>query len=212
MLARGDPRMVVEALTWAVWIPPAGRAIWLDLVPPAVLHAKDTLTLAGYLAANWGKATPDRYHFMKAAHFALTGRRERARAHADSVIALLEPALRRGPDTTSFAFFGHSQQAMLAEAYAYAGRASDAARLIDQYVEDARRSPNGPGGLQPSTAFVAAAYVDVLIGRPDSAVARLTEALRRPTGLWISRPLLRADPSWAPLRGHPEFERLVGGR
>ena len=194
-----------------MWIPPAGRAIWLNLVPPAVLTAKDTLTLAGYLTANWGKATPDRYYFMKAAHFALTGRLERSRAYADSVIAVLEPTLRRGPDTTYLAFFGHTQRATLAEAYAYAGRGGDAARLIDQYVEDARRSPNGPGGPQPSTAFVAAAYVDVLIGRRDSAVARLTEALRRPTGLWISRPLLRADPSWAPLRGHPGFERLVAG-
>jgi hypothetical protein len=76
-------------------------------------------------------------------------------------------------------------------------------------MEDVRRDRNGPGGPPPSSAFVAAAYVDVLIGRPDSAMARLTEALRRPAGQWISRALLRADPSWAPLRGHPGFERLI---
>ena len=45
-----------------------------------------------------------------------------------------------------------------------------------------------------------------LTGHPLEDV---TEALRRPTGMWISRPLLRADPSWAPLRGHPGFERLI---
>jgi hypothetical protein len=60
-------------------------------------------------------------------------------------------------------------------------------------------------------ALVDAAYVDVLIGRRDLAVARLEEALRLPSGTWISRALLRADPSWAPLRGHPGFERLIAG-
>jgi hypothetical protein len=35
--------------------------------------------------------------------------------------------------------------------------------------------------------------------------------LRLPSGQWISRALLRADASWAPLRGHPGFERLIAG-
>jgi len=207
-LARGDPHALVEALT-RVPLAFGGRAIWLNLVPPAVLAAKDTLSLDGYLAGNWGTpATRDAFHLVKARHFAATGRPERARAHGDSVIALLEPALRRGPGL-SFFFGWHAQQANLAEAYVYAGRTADAARAIDRYVDDARRSRGAPEPLRPSTALVTAAYLDVLIGRRDLAVARLTEALRLPTGLWISRALLRADPSWAPLRGHPGFERLI---
>ena len=54
-----------------------------------------------------------------------------------------------------------------------------------------------------------AAYVDVLAGRRDAAVARLTEALQLPAGSSISPAILRADASWAPLRGHPGFERLL---
>ena len=42
------------------------------------------------------------------------------------------------------------------------------------------------------------------------AVARLTEVFQLPSGgLSVSRAMLRADPSWAPLRGHPGFERLI---
>ena len=63
--------------------------------------------------------------------------------------------------------------------------------------------------LRTPYALVTAAYVDVLVGRRDLAVARLAEALRLPAGQFISRALLRADPSWMPLRGHPGFERLV---
>ena len=45
------------------------------------------------------------------------------------------------------------------------------------------------------------------------AVARLTEAFQLPGGLLsVSRAMLRVDPSWAPLRGHPGFERLSSGR
>jgi hypothetical protein len=42
-------------------------------------------------------------------------------------------------------------------------------------------------------------------------VARLSEALRLPSGIFISPAILRADASWAPLRGHPGFERLLAG-
>jgi serine/threonine-protein kinase len=183
----------------------AGRAIWLSVFPPAVLRAKDTITLAGYTKGDWG--TPDLYHLMKARHFALTNRPERARAHADSVIALLEPVLRRGPGTGVLLDL-FTPQATLAEAYAYARRPRDAARVIDQYVEG-RRKKRDQSALNLPYGLVTAAYVDVLIGRRDLAVARLEEALRQPSGQWISRPLLRADPSWVPLRGHPGFERLI---
>jgi hypothetical protein len=198
-------------LAWFIRLPSpaAGRAIWLHVLPPAVLAAKDTLTLAGYRRDDWG--TPDLFHLMKARHFALTGRPARARAHADSIIALLEPALRRGPgaETLDGSF---TLRATLAEAYAYVGRTADATRLIDQFVEENRQGPLSHWGGRLPAALVTAAYVDVLIGRGDVAVARLTEALRLPSGMSISRPLLRADSSWAPLRKHPGFKRLIAGR
>jgi tetratricopeptide (TPR) repeat protein len=207
VLEQGDQRMVIDLLTR---LPShfAGRAIWLRVVPPAVLAAKDTLTLPGYLRDDWG--TPDLFHLMKARHFALTGRAGRARAHADSVIALLEPALQRGPGTGALLDL-FTQRSTIAEAYAYTGRTTDAARMIDGYVDDRRRSRMSKWALRLPYALVTAAYVDLLIGRRDLAVARLEEALRLPAGQFISRALLRADASWAPLRGHAGFKRLTAG-
>ena len=206
-LAEGDPDAVADLLTR---LPShfAGRMIWRDVVPATVLRAKDTITLAGYTRGDWG--TPDLYHLMKTRHFAMSGAAARSRAHADSVIALLEPVVRRGPGVGVLVDI-FTPRATLAEAYAYGGRATDGARVIDQYV-DAKRRQRNQSALDLPYALVTAAYVDVLIGRRDLAVARLEEALRLPSGQWISRALLRADPSWAPLRGHPAFERLVAGR
>jgi len=206
-LARADSGPMADELT-RLPLAVAGRRVWLSVVPPAVLAAKDTLTLAGYLRQDWG--TPALYHLMKARHFAMTGHPEWVRPHADAIIAALEPALRRGPGTSTFVGV-FSERATLAEAYAYRGRPTDAARAIDAYVDDMRAGRGAIGVLRPSPAYalVTAAYVDVLIGRRDLAVARLDEAVRLRSGEWISRALLRADPWWAPLRGHPGFERLV---
>lgn len=185
----------------------AGRAIWLRVMPRAVLLAKDTITLAGYARGDWG--TPDLYHLMKTRHLALLGRPIPARAHAEQVIALLEPVLRHGSGTGVLIDL-FMPRSTIAEAYAYAGRPADAARAIDLYVEERRRRHDS-SALNVPYALVTAAYVDVLIGRRDLAVARLEEALRLSSGQWISRTLLRADPSWASLRGHAAFERLIAG-
>jgi tetratricopeptide (TPR) repeat protein len=205
VIMTGPTRPAVDELV-RLPSPFIGRAIWLSVFPPAVLRAKDTITLAGYTKGDWG--TPDLYHLMKARHFALTGRMALARAHADSVIALLEPALRRGPGTAVFVGM-FAPRASIAEAYAYVGRSADAARAVDEYVADQRRDLSKSAFSLP-LALVTAAYVDVLIGRRDAAVERLKEALPLQQQ-WISRALLRADPSWAPLHGHPGFEGLVAG-
>ena len=180
-------------------------ALWHQLLGPAVWRVRDTLSLAGYSAGDGG-LPPELYLLMKLRHFALTGRPERVRAYADSAVAQLEPALRRAPDVTLYQTY--SRRAILAEAYARLGRATDAGREIDRYLAEVRteRRPN-----DVPNALVNAAYVDVLTGRHDEAVARLAEALRLPAGIFISRVLLRADASWAPLRGHPGFERLLAG-
>jgi tetratricopeptide (TPR) repeat protein len=180
-------------------------ALWHQVLGPAVWRVRDTLSFASYSAGDGG-LPPELYLLMKLRHFALTGRPDRVRAYADSAVAQLEPALRRTPDVTLFQTY--SRRAILAEAYARLGRAADAGREIDRYLAEVRteHSPNNV-----PNALVNAAYVDVLAGRRDEAVARLAEALRLPAGIFISRALLRADASWAPLRGHPSFERLLAG-
>jgi len=181
-------------------------ALWHQVLGPAVWRTRDTLSLAGYSAGDDG-FPPELYLLMKFRHFALTGRPERMRAYADSAVAQLEPALRRAPDVTLYET--HSRRSILAEAYARLGRAADAAREIDRYLAEVRA---GPRRSYVPNALVNSAYVLVLSGRRDEAVARLSEALRLPAGAFISRALLRADASWAPLRGHPGFELLIAAR
>jgi serine/threonine-protein kinase len=183
------------------------QGLWSAALPPAVLRAKDTLTFAGY--ASTGDSTRELYHFMKLRHYARAGRLDLARAHADSVVRVLDPALRGGAAASTRSLWRFSRQEMLAEAYAIGGRRAEAGRVIDRFAADGQSAPNA---FDPPFVLATGAYVDVLLGRRDSAVARLTELLSRPaSGLVISRALLRADPAWAPLRGHPGFERLIAG-
>ena len=178
-------------------------SLWHRTVGPSVWRAKDTLSLAGYSAGDGGLPT-ELYLLMKLRHFALTGRPERVRAYADSTVARLAPALRHAPDVTLFQ--AYSRRAILAEAYARLGRSADAAAEIEHYLAEVRA---GPRANAVPNALVNAAYVHVLAGRRDDAVARLTEALALPAGIFVSRALLREEASWAPLRGHPGFERLI---
>ena len=83
------------------------------------------------------------------------------------------------------------------------------ARVVDAYVDNTRAGRGVGGVLFLSYALPTEAYVDVLIGRLDLAVSRLNGAQRLRSSQWISRPRLRIDPSRAPLRRHPGFERLV---
>jgi serine/threonine-protein kinase len=203
-----------RAPPWIVRFPSgiAGIAIWKHALPPDLTHARDTLTLAGYLAGA-GAVAPEMFHLMKLRHRTATGRADRARAHADSIVVRLEPMLERGADLP-WMFGWFSRRSVLAEAYATLGRSADAASQADRYMDETRKRLKSQRTTDSESlchALHNAAYVDVLIGRRDVAVARLAEALGLPCGLRISKALLRADPSWGPLRGLPAFERLVAG-
>ena len=204
---RGGPAVWDD---WLVRLPtgPAGGTIWYHGVfPLTTVRARDTLTLRGYRAGTGG-LTPDLFYLMKIRHFTHFRKFDLVRAYADTLVGRLEPALRGQPDEPLF--WGlYSRRQALAEAYAALGRGADAARESDQYVAEARRAGNA---LLLPQALVNAARIDASMGRRDVAVQRLAEALRLPAGLSVSRPLLRADPTWAPLRGHPAFERLLDGR
>ena len=181
-------------------------ALWHQVLGPTMWQARDTLSFAAYSGGD-GELPPELFLLMKLRHFGLTRRRELVRAWADSAVAQLEPALRRAPDVTLYQTY--SRRSILAEAYARLGRAADAGREIERYLAEVRA---GPRPSQVPNALVNAAYVHVLAGQRDEAVARLSEALRLPSGIFISPAILRADVSWAPLRGHPGFERLLAER
>jgi DNA-binding SARP family transcriptional activator/TolB-like protein len=194
------------SLPWIVRLPGgvAGIDIWVHALPPAALHARDTLTLAGYLGGAGGIA-PELYHLLELRHFRQTGRVDRARAHAKSLVVRLEPAVRNTADASWF-FWWFSRRSVLAEAYATLGRKADAAREADGYVAESR-SRHSPEQL--CHALHNAAYVDVLTGRKEVATAYLTEALGGPCGHRVSRALLRTDSAWAPLWTLPAFEQLM---
>jgi hypothetical protein len=53
-----------------------------------------------------------------------------------------------------------------------------------------------------------AAWTDVLAGEHESAITLLEQVVAMP--FWVTPAYLRVDPTWAPLRDSPRFERLVG--
>ena len=183
-----------------------GQGLWNAVLPSAVLDAKDTLTFAGYVAG--GDTTRELYHFMKLRHFARAGRLDRARAHADSIIAVLDPAVNPNANLWTRQAWRFSRPGILAEAYSYRGRYADAARVIDRYEIESNRIADF---FARSFAVQSVPFLDVLAGRRDLAVARLAKLFEQPHGYFISPALLRADPAWAPLREHPGFERLLAG-
>jgi serine/threonine-protein kinase len=96
------------------------------------------------------------------------------------------------------------EQVMILRAYglAYAGRTGEA-------IEEAGRAlvlERQLGLRNPYLPFIFA-RISVLANRPDEAVNQLEETLRR-RGPY-SREWLRIDPTFAPLRTNPRFQRLV---
>jgi TolB-like protein/tetratricopeptide (TPR) repeat protein/tRNA A-37 threonylcarbamoyl transferase component Bud32 len=200
-------------IPWMIAFPGAHGPIslWESSLTNAGRVGKDTLTYAGFTRNGIGTGL-DRYYLLKLRHFLFSGRRDRARVEADSIVRALEPEFLRSPDAPpAFRAYPRAvRRIALAEAYAMLGRSADAARESDRYATDVRRRREGGdfGGVEEGLAN--AAYVDVLSGRDDRALAKLNELAARPTsGEWISSELLRSDLAWAPLRGQSDFQKLI---
>ena len=182
-----------------------GPRLWAQVVPSDMRDAADTLSLRAFEAAGGGG--PVGFHDFKGSHFFGVGDTRRARAHFDSLVAIYEPMLEA--DSAVYFEGASNRPTALARAYAYLGRTADAARLTDWEVARAR-STRARRTL--TIVLRRAAMNDVLTGRHDLAVARLTEVLQLRSGWAISRALLRADDHWDPLRERADFARLVAGR
>jgi tetratricopeptide (TPR) repeat protein len=93
--------------------------------------------------------------------------------------------------------------AILALAYSRLGRHQDAIRLGERaaaLLPVERDAVSGPFLL----SNLAIIYMGA--GQPDRAIAILERLLTVPG--WITPAELRADPIWAPLRGHPRFRAI----
>jgi serine/threonine-protein kinase len=121
------------------------------------------------------------------------------RPYLDSARAVLEAELRARPDEASF----HGRLGLV---YAYLGRKPDAIREGEAAVARLPISREAYGGANLAAVL---ALIEAITGREDAAIDRLEYLLSIPSS--VSRPRLRADPVWDPLRRNPRFQRLVAG-
>jgi TolB-like protein/Tfp pilus assembly protein PilF len=130
----------------------------------------------------------------------LRGDRARARAYADSSRSSLEERIQATPDDSQ-------QRVFLGLALAYLGRKADAIREGQRGAALVPVSRDGYGGpyLQHQLA-----RIYLLVGETQKALDVLEPLLQLPYHL--SPGWLRIDPTFAPLRGNPRFERLVAGK
>jgi len=90
-------------------------------------------------------------------------------------------------------------------AYAGLGRKADAIRAGKRGVE---LLPISKEAWRGSYRLLDLAQIYVMVGEPDLALDLLDELLASPTDA-ISVALLKIDPTWAPLRGQPRFQKLL---
>ena len=121
----------------------------------------------------------------------------RTRAYADSARMILERRIALDPEEAG-------TRMDLASTYALLGRKTDALReaaRATEIVPVSRDAVDGPD-LQEDYAFV-----EMLVGESDAAVRRLAYLLSIPSDVSVN--VLRADPTWDPLRGNTVFKRLI---
>jgi serine/threonine protein kinase/tetratricopeptide (TPR) repeat protein len=129
--------------------------------------------------------------------YGLLNQPELALEHYDSARSLLEAKVQEWPEDARV----HSS---LGLAYAGLGRKEEAIQEGKLAVEllpvtkDALRSPDRVEDL---------ARIYVMVGEYDAAIDQLEFLLSIPYE--ISIPLLKLDPSWAPLRDHPRFQKIL---
>jgi hypothetical protein len=118
------------------------------------------------------------------------------RAYSDTARVRLESELREASLPWRRAFLGY--------AYAGLGRRADAVR---EGLEAERMVPSSADPMQRAFVSFALARTYAMVGDREAAIERLEYLMSMPS--LVSVPLLQADPTWTPLRGHPRFRRLL---
>jgi len=168
-----------------------GRRIFLRIPGGLYLNELDRLS-----AEPFGSDTSG-YFLFKAELSGLLGRPELKAAYYDSARRILENKVKAQPQEFQF----HMQ---LGLAYAGLGRKEEAIREGKKAVELRPLTKDAFGfGLE------ALARIYVIVGEYDATIDQLEYLLSIPSN--ISVPLLRVDPTWAPLRKHPRFQKLLAG-
>jgi TolB-like protein/Flp pilus assembly protein TadD/tRNA A-37 threonylcarbamoyl transferase component Bud32 len=129
--------------------------------------------------------------------YGLMGRRDLEKANYDSARVELEKRIKEQPDDARF----HSA---LGIAYAGLGRKQDAIKEGKLGVELLPISKEAWRGTYRVRDL---ARIYTMVGEQSAAIDLLRDLLSRPSDLSV--PWLRIDPTWAPLRNNPRFQKLI---
>ena len=132
--------------------------------------------------------------------WALRGDAARARAYADSARVDGESQVREAPDDGQL-------HVLLGTALAYLGRKAEAVREGERGVALLPVTKDAYFGAYVQHQL---ARIYMLVGQPEKALDQLEPLLKVP--YYLSPGWLRIDPTFAPLKGNPRFERLVAGK
>jgi serine/threonine protein kinase/tetratricopeptide (TPR) repeat protein len=138
------------------------------------------------------------YFSTKAVIYGLLNQPELKVAYFDSARIILENKVQLRPGEALF----HSRLGIV---YAGLGRREEAIREGKKAVE---LLPVSKDAFEYGLLYVTnLAQIYVMVGDYDSATDQLEYLLSIPS--YISIPYLRIDPTWAPLRNHPRFQKLL---
>ncbi|OHB60050.1 MAG: hypothetical protein A2168_03725 [Planctomycetes bacterium RBG_13_50_24] len=194
-----NARLVVDEALKTIRLPEEFRIGWL--ITLAVYDGDYSKALDGLSSLKSGDINTQYYFVPRAMRYASIFRymndNERAKECYDEARTILEDRIQQEPNDARF-------RSALGIAYAGVGRIEDAIQEGKKGVDLLPITKEAWGGTYRVRDL---ALIYVMVGEFDSAIDQIEILLPIPGELSI--PLLRLEPDWNPLRGHPRFKKLL---